>query len=221
MGEGSSMDWQNEHLWRKGMSGHPEAEPRREFVEGLERLLIEKARRMHPHTLTWIGGSVGVAAVAAAAVVLFAPTMRPAEQVVEQVAHPIVYVYETHNRESFLPETKQVPDPQTNITLVGQKLTEYLTEKKIATQHRTADFMQMESMEKAYDASRAVIETDLKTKESLQVVFDLHRDSLPRAQTTAQVDGKDTARIYFVVGKGNPNFAQNEAFAKQVNAMLE
>lgn len=218
------MDLQNEQLWRKGMADHPDAEPRREFVEGLERLLIEKARRKHPRTLAWIGGTVGVAAVVAAAVVLFAPTVRPSVQVgfVDPVvANPIVYVYETHNRESFLPETKQETDPQLNITLVGQKLTEYLTEKKIATQHRTADFMQMQSMDKVYDASRAVIENDLKTKESLRVVFDLHRDALPRAQTTAQVDGKDTARIYFIVGKGNPNFAQNEAFAKQVNSMLE
>ncbi|GAA4706022.1 stage II sporulation protein P [Brevibacillus fulvus] len=144
----------------------------------------------------------------------------------------IVFVYHTHNRESWLSVTKMdqqtesVNDSKVNITLVGQKLAEALNERGIGTEVSTADIYQrLVDAGKRYPLSYAEslkeVQAAVQQNRELHYFFDLHRDSSPRSETTATINGKTYARLKFVIGKGNKNYEQNEKFANELKQLLE
>jgi stage II sporulation protein P len=59
------------------------------------------------------------------------------------------------------------------------------------------------------------------TNPNLQYIFDIHRDAGKRSDTTMTLNGKAYAQIFFIVGKKNPNWQQNEAFARSIDKMLK
>ena len=62
----------------------------------------------------------------------------------------------------------------------------------------------------------------LAEHKNLKLIFDVHRDSLGRAQTTRVVNGVNYASVYWIVGGGNnPHADQNEALAKKLNEYME
>src|SRR5690625_5924642 len=63
--------------------------------------------------------------------------------------------------------------------------------------------------EKSYDASRSTVSEAVSTNEKLDYIFDLHRDSLPRKDTTIEIDGKDYAKILMVVGADYDRYEEN------------
>lgn len=142
----------------------------------------------------------------------------------------VVLIYHSHNRESFLPELKGVKSPdlaystENNITTVGAHLAQRLEELGIGTQHSTTDYpstVKDFSFAKSYAYSSLTVKEALATNRDLKMVFDIHRDSLNRDKTTATIDGKDYAQVFFVVGKRNPAWEKNSDFAGKLHAQLE
>ena len=74
---------------------------------------------------------------------------------------------------------------------------------------------------KSYAQSREVVEAALQENKDLLFMFDLHRDSSGREHTTFEMDGKQYARPFFVIGKNNPNYQSNVRFAEALNNILE
>ncbi|MEI7027409.1 stage II sporulation protein P [Paenibacillus sp. y28] len=145
---------------------------------------------------------------------------------------PAIFIYHSHNRESFLPELKDQGitspdlafDPKINVTQVGKRLSDKLNELGIGTLHSDADYPTLEkgfNYAKSYAYSYKTVKEAFAQHPDLQMVFDLHRDSLGRKQTTVHIDGKDYAQVYFVVGKRNPNWEKNSEFASQLHKRLE
>nr|MBC9199326.1 stage II sporulation protein P [Paenibacillus sp. PL91] len=142
-----------------------------------------------------------------------------------------VYIYHTHNRESWknvAGSTKgaSVDDLKVNITLVGKKLAENLRKKGIASIVEETDFSerlneQKLSYTKAYIESRKAVDKAMKSHASLSYFFDIHRDAdVPRNKTTVVINGKTYARIMFVIGDVNPAHKENKKFAEALNALL-
>ncbi|WAA10905.1 stage II sporulation protein P [Fervidibacillus albus] len=151
---------------------------------------------------------------------------------VEQPEKNTVFIYHSHNRESFLPHLKNTNDPsdaqhkEINITLVGQRLGEELIEKGIGAVVDTTDipsilFERDWKYWQSYDVSREIVEEALATNENFAYLFDIHRDSVGRNATTTTIDGKQYAKIYFVIGKSHENYKENEKFAIELNRMIE
>lgn len=142
----------------------------------------------------------------------------------------VVYVYTSHNRESWTSETKYVGSsldhPTRNISLVSKRLSEALNERGIGAQASDHDIYKTlldKKMDYAlsYAQSLQVIKAAAEENRDLHYFFDLHRDTAPRDQTTATIKGKTYARVLFVIGKRNKNHQKNEAFATELHKLME
>lgn len=138
-----------------------------------------------------------------------------------------VFIYHTHNRESFLPEIKtakanEAYHPTINITLVGRKLENELERLGIGTIVSTKDYWpELEKYSMSYKYSLKTVQAALQQNRDYQFIFDIHRDSHSREITTRKINGKDYAAIYFIIGTGNKNYELNYEFAKKIHESLE
>lgn len=143
------------------------------------------------------------------------------------VSGPKVLVIHTHATEAYSPEGSTVYDITAgdrsqnldeNVVRVGKTLCNIFNSKGIATIHDT-NLHDYPSFNGSYAHSLAAIEDYLKQYPSIQVVFDIHRDSIvysdnTKAKPLTQINGKDAAQLMFVVGtdeKGlyHPDWREN------------
>lgn len=144
---------------------------------------------------------------------------------------PTVYVYHTHNQESFLPEInvkerEKAWHETTNITLVGNRLSEALKERNISVIQEESDVMgvlkkRRLSIVDAYSVSREVLKDTLENNKNIKMVLDLHRDTAIRKHTTFTYKGLEYARIVFKLSRETNQFEENFKFAEQLNNQLE
>lgn len=141
---------------------------------------------------------------------------------------PLVYIYHSHNRESFLPELPGVTDPdraydaKANIEQAGTAMLEELKKDGIPTLQTLEDYWTKGDYNKAYNWSRPTVEKVLQEHKDLKLIFDVHRDSLPRPETTSKINGVDYSSVFFIVGGGNnPHSNQNEATATKLHEYLK
>ncbi|WP_226669415.1 stage II sporulation protein P [Metabacillus litoralis] len=144
---------------------------------------------------------------------------------------PLVFIYHSHNNESFIPELN-VTDPNKafndtkNITLVGKELGKALKENNINTIIDDTDITGILkernlSFADSYLVSREKLQKTLNEHKSIKMVFDIHRDSQKKSVTTINIDGKDYARVVFVVSKTSDNYEENRDFAILLHEKLE
>ncbi|KXH87388.1 stage II sporulation protein P [Sporosarcina sp. HYO08] len=140
-------------------------------------------------------------------------------------------LYFTHTHEAFKPVTeakqgKIVVSHQTeNITKFGEKLQAQLSINGVET-----DILPVNNAEemakkriphyRAYKAIRPHVEQQLQ-KVNYDLIIDMHRDSAGPQITTATYEGEKYAKVAFVVGTENPNFAKNKAKAQQIKDEME
>jgi len=150
---------------------------------------------------------------------------------------PRVLIYHTHTTEAYTPTKKysytacgewRTRQNDRNVVALGEKLAEILNGKYgIAVIHDTTDH-EPPKLDTAYGRS---LVTMLKYKEknpSITMFIDLHRDA--GAGGTVMLDGKEVARMMFVVGTGKgatgtgygemPDFTSNYALAKKLTERL-
>ncbi|TRZ37523.1 stage II sporulation protein P [Niallia circulans] len=144
----------------------------------------------------------------------------------------IVYLYFSHNRESFLPYLKGVKDPnlaqhsKINITNLGDVMKEELEMKGIGTTVEKKDIQNLLnkkgwSYTQSYQGSREVVTAAMSDNRDLSYFIDIHRDSQRRKNTTTTIDGKDYAKIAFVIGGNNKNFEKNQQLAEELHGILK
>ncbi|MFE8697560.1 stage II sporulation protein P [Cytobacillus sp. FJAT-53684] len=144
---------------------------------------------------------------------------------------PLIYIYHSHDLESFISET-QVTDPNEayhqskNITLVGERFSQSLNEKNISTIYENRDVMRtLEkrglAFSKSYTVSREFLSNILESNKSIKMVFDIHRDSKKRHDTTTKINGKDFATVSFVISKSTANYEDNLKFAEKLHKKVE
>jgi stage II sporulation protein P len=142
-----------------------------------------------------------------------------------------VYIYHTHNRESWNKVARHVngssfDDPEVNISLVGEELARQLQEKGIPSLIEDADFAEKLKEQKlsyahSYSESRKAVNKAMKAHPSLTYFFDIHRDAnVPRDKTTVTINGKTYASILFVIGTAHPDHAENKKFAETLSERL-
>jgi stage II sporulation protein P len=144
----------------------------------------------------------------------------------------VVYVYFTHNRESYLPYLQGVTDPdsayhsQINVTKIGDQLKTSLEERGIGTYIDKTDIQanlnkKGLSYDDSYKESRSVVQTAMTSNRDLQYLFDIHRDSQRKDTTTITINGQPYARLDFVIGGKNPNYEKNQKLAIELHNLLE
>ncbi|WP_057776923.1 stage II sporulation protein P [Cytobacillus dafuensis] len=144
---------------------------------------------------------------------------------------PLVYIYQSHNTESFFSESK-TKEPNNafhetkNITLVGERLCQSLKKSGINSIHDETNITKI-LIEKglpfsdSYKVSRKPLEDAIVNNKSIKMVFDIHRDSRKRSDTTIELNGKDYSRIAFIVSSSSINSDENVKFAEILHEKIE
>lgn len=153
---------------------------------------------------------------------------KPAAPVAD--GEPEIFILHSHNRESWLPELPHIKQAylaqheELNITKVGDRLTEKLTDYGFDVLHSKTDYVTTYKDDYPhydyYAYSRKTIQEAFAVAPMLQYVFDIHRDSGKRDATTIEHDGVAYAQTYFVVGMDNPNWEANHELAKLMHNKL-
>lgn len=144
----------------------------------------------------------------------------------------VVYIYFTHNRESFLPYLEGVTNPdhayhsQLNVTRIGDKLQEELQKRGLGTVVDKTDvhsnlLKKGWSYVQSYQESRTVVEAAVAQNRDLIYLIDVHRDSRRKQDTTKVINGKSYAKLAFIVGGEHANYEKNLAFANELHELLE
>lgn len=126
---------------------------------------------------------------------------------------PQVLIVHTHGSESYTPdaafpytptENERTTDTRYNVVRVGDELQSVLEENGVETLH-IHDIFDSPAYSGSYDRSLAAIEQAVDEYPSIQVVIDLHRDSIltddgQAYKTSCTIDGQEMAQLMFVVG---------------------
>lgn len=143
---------------------------------------------------------------------------------------PTIFLYTTHNRESFLPHLNQSkPELAFSETINVQQLLpgfeNYLSQAGFKVYRDETDIQTILKKEnltyqKSYDVSRRALEKIIQEVPNLTYSFDIHRDSNRRQVTTVSIDDVSYAKLLFVIGKDHLDFEKNKIFARQLSDAL-
>jgi stage II sporulation protein P len=143
----------------------------------------------------------------------------------------VVYLYFSHNRESYLPYLKGETDPdrayhsKVNVTNIGDRLKEALEANGVGTEVSKTDIMGNLNKKglgfgQAYQESRPMVQSAMAQQKDLQYFIDIHRDSKRKQDTTGMINGKSYAKLAFVIGAEHSNYEQNLQLAKILHERL-
>ena len=151
---------------------------------------------------------------------------------------PSVLIYHTHTTETYEildrkyytnERSTRSDNEKENMVRVGEEICKILEENGYKTIHDKTVYD--ESVNGAYDRSRARVSKILKDNPSIQIVLDVHRDSIyqkdgARIKTVTEIKGKKAAQIMLISGceDGNvtnfPNWQKNLTFAINLQKIL-
>lgn len=145
-----------------------------------------------------------------------------------QNLNKVVFIYHSHNRESWNPVLKQQGgnpnDARKNITLVGRRLQKQLERRRIGAAHSYTDYassVKEYNWSMSYKYSKQTVKEAMSSNKNLHFFFDIHRDSIKRKDSTVTIKGKDYATVYFIIGHRNPGWRRNEQLASELHERLE
>ncbi len=144
----------------------------------------------------------------------------------------VVYVYFSHNRESYLPYLEGVTDPdlafhsKVNVTQIGDRLKKTLESKGIGTTVDKTDVQGKLNQKglpyaQSYKESRNVVQSAMGTNNDLTYFIDIHRDSRRKKDTTININGESYAKLAFVIGGNNKNYEKNLKLANELHEKLQ
>ena len=143
----------------------------------------------------------------------------------KEVTDPCVYIYNTHQLESYNKKVYEDYDITPNVMMASYILRENLNNKNIPTIVETGnitDFLNSHNWDYSYSylASSYFIKDALKKYPNLKLIIDLHRDSVSKKYTTMDINGKKYAKVLFVVGLKNKNYKYNLEVANKLNNII-
>ena len=72
----------------------------------------------------------------------------------------------------------------------------------------------------SYKASKYFIQSTLEKYPNLDLLIDIHRDALPKDRSTVNINGKNYAKVLFVVGLDHPNYEANLKVTEKINNLI-
>ena len=130
---------------------------------------------------------------------------------------PVLYLYNTHQQEDYY---------EYGVYDATKKLSENLDKKGIKNifeMQSISTFLQTNNLKyyKSYEASRNYLTLAVKNYPSLNYFVDIHRDSVSKNKSTLNYDGKNFAKVLFIVGTENINHSFNYDTTSKINEMLK
>ena len=147
------------------------------------------------------------------------------QQVIKEEIAPIIYIYNSHQTEEY--QSTDFVEFTVNPTVM---MNDYIMEdifnkngyKTIVEETSIKEILNKNNWKysSSYKASRILLEDSIIKYPSLKYFIDVHRDSITKDKTTIEIDGKQYAKILFIVGMENNNYQYNLEFTEKLNNKL-
>ncbi len=141
------------------------------------------------------------------------------------ITSPIVYIYNTHQLEEYSMNSIYDYSIKPNVMIASYVLKEKLNDLETASIVEIANIKKYLTKNRlkygsSYVASRYFMKSSIKSFPSIKYFFDLHRDSTRIGKTLYKLNGKEYAKILFVVGTDNRNSKANLEMTKILNKKI-
>ena len=144
------------------------------------------------------------------------------KKVINTESNPIIYLYNSHQSEEYKPSTYAEFSINPTVIMNNYILEDIFNKngyKTIVEENSIKDILNNNNWNYSYSykASRTLLEKRIVEYPTLKYFIDIHRDSLDRSKTTVNIDGKDYAKVIFLIGLENPNYEKNLEFTEKIN----
>lgn len=141
-----------------------------------------------------------------------------------QVNEPRVYIYNTHQLESY--DNTNYNNITPNVLMASYLLKEELNKEGIPTIVESSninEYITQNNLKyyQSYEASRYYVKKALENNQNLDLIIDLHRDAIEKNASTVTIDNKEYAKILFVVGMEHENYGANLNITNTINNMIK
>lgn len=139
---------------------------------------------------------------------------------------PLIYIYNSHQGEKYsskyLEDYNIVPD----VLMASNMLKDKLENKNIDVIVETSnilDYMKKNNLNHAgsYIASRHFLEMAMTKYPSARLYIDLHRDATTHTVSTATINGKECAKVMFVIGLEYETYENNLKIVTEINNIIK
>lgn len=130
---------------------------------------------------------------------------------------PIAYIYNTHQTEKYIDYTVYDASKELTDMLTKSGIESYFEEQSVSV------FLQTNNLKyhKSYSGSRKYLEEAKNKYPTINYFFDIHRDSVSKDKSTISYNGKNYAKVLFVVGTDNPNNDKNKNSTNKLNEIIK
>ena len=141
----------------------------------------------------------------------------------EKVDEPLIYIYNSHQLETYQSMESGISP---NVLMVSYLLSDRLNKEGIKTISENTniyEFIKTSNLpdDSFYASTRIFIKNMMNKYNTLKYFIDIHRDAVSKEISTTNINGKDYARILFVLGTTNPNHKENESLMQSLDAISD
>lgn len=138
---------------------------------------------------------------------------------------PTIYLYNSHQSEEYAAKTLAEYSVTPTVIMNNYILEDIFNKNNYKTIVEEASIKEILNKNNwkyynSYKASRILLEESIIKYPTLKYFIDIHRDSLPHNKTTIEIDGKEYAKVLFLIGLENENYEKNLEFTEKINNKL-
>ncbi|WP_053070424.1 stage II sporulation protein P [Alkalihalobacillus pseudalcaliphilus] len=204
---------------------YEEITPRAEFIRSLDRTLSTQLKQRKKTTL-YVPALASLGSILI--IFLLSISFINHNQANSATSNERVLIYTTHFTEAYIHshEGEKTEHNTRNISLVANYLSEQLNDLSISTIHEKTNALQITEQQNvdfsyAYEVMRPILKELVTSNKHIDVVIDLHRDSAERIATTTSIEGKEAARLMFIIEDSHDDAQSNLRFAKELHDRIE
>ena len=129
---------------------------------------------------------------------------------------PNVYIYNTHYEEKY---------SDTNVIEMSKILNDRLNEIGIISNFEDTNYNEYRIINNLiginnYVMLRPIIEKNIKLN-NIDLIIDLHRDSIKKSESTIKLNNKEYAKVLFVVDNSYKDYLKKQELADKLNSYLD
>lgn len=150
---------------------------------------------------------------------------KQVEFLYEENALPRVYIYNSHQGENYSYKYLEEYNITPNVLMASNMLKEKLENLNIPTlveENDILEYMNKNNLNHAgsYIASRYFLEKVINKYSSIELFIDLHRDAATHSVTHTTINGKDCAKVLFVIGLEYDTYEENLKIVTELNNLI-
>lgn len=138
---------------------------------------------------------------------------------------PIIYLYNSHQLENYSNKDLSLYGITPNVLMASYILRENLNKLGLTTVVEEANMKEILNKNNwnysySYQVSRSLMKEKISKYKTLKYFIDIHRDSISHEYSTVSINGKNYAKIMFVVGLDHNNWEANYNLSKKLYDLL-